>query len=188
MKSFLSPLLVLRLPGVGNKTSQKMKSLGINTIGDLSRYDIQRLIDSFGRNLAVYFHNVANGESNERVREALEADSISRISTLKTNTRDLSVLLEKTDQLILSVHKDLMERDSKFKRVEIITIMNDLHIRSKSKTLINSVDQIDLIKKNVQNLIESLLNDSKMDIRRIGVKISQITIKKEKQKHLNSYF
>jgi CRISPR/Cas system endoribonuclease Cas6 (RAMP superfamily) len=81
-----------------------------------------------------------------------------------------------------------MDRDSKFKRVEIIAIMNDLHIRSKSKTLINSSDQIDLIKKIVQNLIESLLADSKLDIRRIGVKISQITTEKEKQKQLSSYF
>jgi CRISPR/Cas system endoribonuclease Cas6 (RAMP superfamily) len=81
-----------------------------------------------------------------------------------------------------------MDRDSKFKRVEIIAIMNDLRIRSKSKTLINSSDQIDLIKKIVQNLIESLLADSKLDIRRIGVKISQITTEKEKQKQLSSYF
>jgi len=188
VKNFLSPLPVLRLPGVGKKTSQKMNSLGINTVGDLSNYDIQRLVDFFGRNLAVYFHNAANGESNELIHEAIQAESISRISTLKTDTRDLSVLLEKTDQLILSVHKDLMDRASKFKRVEIIAIMNDLRIRSKSKILINSSDQIDLIKKIVQNLIESLLTDSKLDIRRIGVKISQITTEKEKQKQLSSYF
>jgi DNA polymerase IV (DinB-like DNA polymerase) len=188
VKSFLSSLPVLRIPGVGKKTSQKMNALGINTVGDLSKYDIQRLVDSFGRNLAVYFHNAANGESDARVHETIEAESISRISTLKTNTRDLNVLLEKTDQLILSVHKDLMDRDSKFRRVEVIAIMNDLHIRSKSKTLINSTHQIGLIKKTVQGLIESLIADSKMDIRRIGVKISQITNEKEKQKQLSNYF
>ena len=95
VKIFLDFLPVSRLPGVGKKTSQKMSLLGIKTIGDLAKYDIQRLIDSFGRNLGLYYHNSANGLNNELVREPNEADSISRISTLKENTRELSVLLEK---------------------------------------------------------------------------------------------
>ena len=85
---FLAPLSVIRLPGVGKKTSQKMNSLGINTIGDLSKYDIQKLVDFFGRSLAVYFHNASKGVSKDRVHKAVDSESISRISTLKENTRD----------------------------------------------------------------------------------------------------
>jgi DNA polymerase IV (DinB-like DNA polymerase) len=188
VKSFLAPLPVLRLPGVGKKTSQKMNSLGINTLGDLSRYDIQSLVDSFGRNIGVYFHNAANGISKDRVHETIEAESISRISTLKINTRELSILLEKTDQLITSIHEDLVDKNSKFKRIGIIAIMTDLSIRSKSKTLFSSTDQIDLLRKTVQKLLESFLAESKMKIRRIGVKISQITSEAEKQTQLSSYF
>ena len=188
VNSFLAPLPVLCLPGVGKKTSQKMTSLEINTVSDLSRYDIQRLVDSFGRNLGVYFHNAANGVSNESVHETIGVESISRISTLKVNTRDLSILLDKTDQLILTIYKNLMDRHLKFKRVGIIVIMTDLSIRSKSKTLFNSTDQIDLIKKTVQNLMESFLAESKMEIRRIGVKISQFASDTEKQEQLSSYF
>jgi DNA polymerase IV (DinB-like DNA polymerase) len=188
VNSFLESLLVSRLPGIGKKTSQKMKVLGINTIRDLAKYDVQRLIDSFGRNLGIYYHNSANGVNDEPVHEANEAESISRISTLKENTRDLSVLLDKTAQLILSIHKDLLNRNSKFKRIGIIAIMANLSVRSKSKTLLTSSDQLDLIKKNVQNLLESLLVESEMKIRRIGVKISHFTSNKETQKQLSSYF
>jgi DNA polymerase IV (DinB-like DNA polymerase) len=187
VNSFLESLIVTRLPGIGKKTSQKMNGLDINTIGDLAKYDVQRLIESFGRNLGVYYHNSANGVNNEPVHEANKAESISRISTLKENTRDPSVLLDKTNQLILSVHKDLLNRNSKFKRIEIIAIMANLSLRSKSKTLRTSSDQIDLIKKTVQNLLESLLVESKMKIRRIGLKISQFTSNKETQKQLSSY-
>ncbi|MCW3997884.1 MAG: DNA polymerase IV [Candidatus Bathyarchaeota archaeon] len=188
VNSFLESLPVSRLPGIGKKTSQKMNLLGINTIGDLAHYDVQSLIDSFGRNLGVYYHNSANGVNNEPVHEANEAESISRISTLKENTRDLSALLDKTDQLILSIHRDLLNRNSKFKRVGVIAIMANLSVRSKSKTLLSSSDQIDLLKKSVQNLLESLIGESEMKIRRIGVKISEFTSNKETQKQLSSYF
>lgn len=188
VKNFLEPLAVSRLPGVGKKTSQKMSLLGIKTIGDLANYNIQRLIDSFGKNLGLYFHNSANGINNESVHQHNEADSISRISTLKENTRELSALLDKTDQLILSIHKDLLDRNSKFKNIGIIAIMNNLSVRNKSRTLQTPTNQIYFLRRNVQNLLESLLHESKMKIRRIGVKVSQLTSDKEKQKQLSSYF
>ncbi len=54
-QSFLSPLPVDRLLGVGKKTSVKMDSLGIKTIGDLAKYDVQRLIEIFGKTLGSLF-------------------------------------------------------------------------------------------------------------------------------------
>jgi nucleotidyltransferase/DNA polymerase involved in DNA repair len=38
-----------------------MKSLGIDTIGELAKCDVQRLISVFGRTQAAYFHNASLG-------------------------------------------------------------------------------------------------------------------------------
>ena len=188
VKNFLKSLPVIRIPGVGKKTAKKLNSLGINTIEQLAKYDIQKLIAFFGRNLGIYFHNVANGVSKDLVHGTIEKNSISRISTLKENTRNLTLLLKKTDQLISQVHKDFMDKKLKFKRVEIIAVMTDLSIRSKSKTLNNSTNDINLLKKTVKKLIELFLNESEKEIRRIGVKISKFTSNKENQKQLHIYF
>ena len=188
VKNFLKPLPIIRIPGVGKKTAKKLNSLGINTIDQLSKYDIQKLVAFFGRNLGIYFHNVANGISKDLVHETIEKNSISRISTLKENTRNLILLINKTDQLISQVHKDLMDKKLKFKRVEIIAVMTDLSIRSKSKTLNNSTNDINMLKKTVKKLIELFLDESKKEIRRIGVKISKFTSNKENQKQLHIYF
>src|SRR5208283_270719 len=63
-KNFLAPLPVDRLLGVGKKTSAKMDSLGIKTIGDLAVYDVQKLIAIWGKISGVYFHNAANAIDN----------------------------------------------------------------------------------------------------------------------------
>src|ERR1700722_15681950 len=47
--SFLSPLPVGRLPGVGKVTEEKLKSLEIQTITDLQKLDLATLESSFGR-------------------------------------------------------------------------------------------------------------------------------------------
>ena len=105
---FLSPLPVDRLIGVGRKIAAKMETLRIKTIGDLAKYDVQKLVEIFGKTLGIYFHNAANGVDNEPVQETGEAESISRIGTLKENTRDLTLILEKTSQLTEDIHKDLV--------------------------------------------------------------------------------
>jgi DNA polymerase IV (DinB-like DNA polymerase) len=81
VEHFLSPLPVDKLLGVGKKTSAKMEALGIKTIGDLARYDPQRLIELFGKTLGVYFHNAANGVDNDPVQEAGEAERRNRQRT-----------------------------------------------------------------------------------------------------------
>jgi DNA polymerase IV (DinB-like DNA polymerase) len=188
VERFLSPLPVERLIGVGRKISAKMGELGIKTIGDLARYDVQRLVEIFGKNLGVYFHNAANGVDNEAVQEAGEAESISRISTLKENTRDLALILEKASQLIDDIHKEVVQRRISFKQVGIIAIMTDLSVRSRSQTLETATSDIDALRKTVRELFEKFLGESELEIRRVGVKISHFVKEETKQKQLTSFF
>jgi DNA polymerase IV (DinB-like DNA polymerase) len=188
VKQFLSPLPVDRLVGVGRKIASKMAELGIKSIGDLADYSVQKLVHMFGKKLGVYFHNAANGTDDEPVREKTEAMSISRIATLKENTCDLLMVLERANQLIMDVHKELVHRELDFKQVGIIAIMEDLRVRSRSKTLETHTDNIEVLKRTVRELFEKFLGESDMEIRRIGVKISQFSKKKPDQRQLTSFF
>jgi len=185
---FLAPLPVDRLIGVGRKTTAKMETLNIKTIGDLARFDVQRLVEIFGKTLGVYFHNAANGVDDEPVQEAGEAESISRIATLKENTRDLTVILEKTSQLTEDVYKELAERKLNFKQVGIIAIMSDLNVHSRSQTLVKPTNDMAVLKEAVKALFERFLSESELEIRRVGVKIANFTKEETKQKKLSSFF
>ncbi|TRO48486.1 DNA polymerase IV [Candidatus Bathyarchaeota archaeon] len=185
---FLSSLPVSRLLGVGQKTAVKLGNLGVKTIGELADYDVQQLVEVFGKKLGVYFHNAARGLDNEPVQETGEAESISRIATLKENTCDLMVILEKTDQLIEDIHKDSVKRNISFRQVSIIAIMTDLSARSRSKTLETATHDIDVLKPIVRELFEKFLKETELKIRRVGVKISGFVKEGAEQKQLTSFF
>jgi len=187
VESFLSPLPVSRLIGVGVKTREKMQALGINTIFDLANYDMQKLIAVFGRTLATYFHNASLGKDDEPVEEKGEAESISRISTLKQDSRDLSFILEKTDQLCNEIHAAIKAEGVIFKTVGIIAITTDMSIHARSKTLENPTDDLEAMKNTVKELFEKFLNETELDARRVGVKISNLVREPKNQKQLTSF-
>jgi DNA polymerase IV (DinB-like DNA polymerase) len=185
---FLSRLPVGRLIGVGRKIGARMETLRIKTIGELAKYDVQKLVEVFGKNLAVYFHNAANGVDNEPVQETGEAESISRIATLKENTRDLTFILEKTNQLTEDIYKELVQRKLCFRQVGIIAIMTDLSMHSRSQTLERPASDMEILRRAVEELFEKFLGESDLEIRRVGVKVSRLSKEETEQKPLASFF
>jgi DNA polymerase IV (DinB-like DNA polymerase) len=183
-EAFLSPLPVDSLLGVGKKTVVRMESLGVKTIGDLAKFDVQRLIEVFGKIMGIYFHNAAN----EAVQEAGEAESIGRIGTLKQDTRDLEFILQKTGELTVDVYKEVAEKNLSFRQVAIYMVMTDLSSKSRMMTLEQPAKDIDAIKRNVRSLFEKFLAESNLEIRRVGVKVSHFSKEERKQKQLTSFF
>ncbi len=185
---FLSPLPVDRLIGVGKKTAERLEGLGIKTMEELANSKVQKLIECFGNSLGTYLHNASNGIDDEPVRERGEAESISRIATLKENTLNLGAIVEKTDKLCQDVYERLVQRDLKFRSVGIVAVMKDLSIHTRSKTLENPTDEIRLLKEIVKELFESFLEEAKVEVRRVGVRVSGLVKERRVQKQLTSFF
>jgi DNA polymerase IV (archaeal DinB-like DNA polymerase) len=187
-QAFLIPLPVDCLLGVGKKTSLKMEQLGVKTIGELAEYDVQGLVSIFGKSLGVYFHNAANAVDNEPVLEQGEAGSISRIGTLKQDSHDLEFILQKTDELIDPVYREVAEKCLSFKTVTIYVVNADLSSKSRSITLEQPARDKETIIRNVKVLFERLLLESSLELRRVGVKVSGFSKDEPKQKLLTSFF
>ncbi|HXM61771.1 MAG TPA: DNA polymerase IV [Terriglobales bacterium] len=64
--TFLSPLLVGRLPGVGKVTGEKLDKLGIKTVGDLRSLDLPTLEGHFGR-YGLRLYQLARGLDDSEV-------------------------------------------------------------------------------------------------------------------------
>jgi DNA polymerase IV (DinB-like DNA polymerase) len=186
--SFLDPLPVDRLIGVGKKTLEKMQEMGISNIGELATYDVQELIAVFGRTLGGYFHNASIGIDNEPVKERGEAESISRIATLKVDTRDLVIIMEKTAELSSDLHQRILMENSTFQTVSIIAVTTDLGTHTRSRTLEKPSSDAALIDRTVRELFERYLSESDVEIRRVGVKLSNFSGIGKSQKQITSYF
>jgi nucleotidyltransferase/DNA polymerase involved in DNA repair len=155
-------------------------------VGELAKYPVEDLIKAFGKTLGLYFHNASNGVDEEPVQERGIAESMSRITTLKENTRDLNMILEDIHRLSDEIHERVSEQGLNFKTVSIVAVMEDLSIHSRSKTLSGPTDDLEIIRKTSRELLEGLLEKESTQLRRIGVKVSNLTVG-QKQRRLTEF-
>jgi DNA polymerase IV (DinB-like DNA polymerase) len=186
VQGFLSPLPVNRLIGVGAKTQSRMESLGIKTIGDLAGFSVQRLVELFGEKLGIYFYNASHGVDNRPVEEKGETASISRISTLREDTRDTEAIMRKAGELCDEIQAELARRRLKAKQIGIIVISKDTSVHSRSKTLAQPTSNPEALKKDVRELFERFLRESGLEARRVGVKVSGF-VRGDNQRRLGSF-
>ena len=86
-KSWLAPLPVSRLWGVGVKTEPRLHRLGLRTIGDVAAADLKWLERELGR-AGAHFYALANAEDPRRVDGDRASKSIGSETTLDKDIRD----------------------------------------------------------------------------------------------------
>jgi DNA polymerase IV len=82
--SFLLPLSVGRLPGVGKVTEEKLKMSDIQTVEDLRKLDLPTLEGRFGR-YGVRLHELARGIDNNEVVPDRPTQSVSAEDTFESD-------------------------------------------------------------------------------------------------------
>lgn len=85
VESFLTPLPIYRIPGVGKVTEKRMEAIGIKTVGDLRNQDLAILEANFGR-YGVRLFELARGIDRNPVVPDRPTKSISAEDTFE---RDL---------------------------------------------------------------------------------------------------
>jgi DNA polymerase-4 len=98
--------------GIGKKTAEKLKKLGIETIGQLAKSDERMLTDVFGVN-GTWLKNSANGINHSTVQAEREANkSIGHTTTLPADITEMEdvhrVLLNISDQVARRLRKHEM--------------------------------------------------------------------------------
>lgn len=83
------PLPACEMMMIGRKTYDKLLKLNVRTIGDLANFDVALLKAQFGIN-GVRFHECANGEDREPVREYEKTRKMESIGHGMTAVRDIT--------------------------------------------------------------------------------------------------
>lgn len=87
VREFLAPLSVGVITGVGRKTQRFLKSLGVETIGQLQMLSGKQLVQYFGKG-GVWLWGVAHGVEELEVRDQKPIKSLSMEHTFDYDTRD----------------------------------------------------------------------------------------------------
>jgi DNA polymerase-4 len=139
--SFLAPLPVSRLPGVGAKTEAKLAELGVHTVGDVAALERGALEEQLGNHgLAVLGY--AQGRDDARLRPAPHPRSLSQESTLDADELDLGVIQERIEGLAQRLEARLLLERLAAKRVILKLRYADREQVTRSRTLVRPVSGV----------------------------------------------
>ncbi|HEV2499161.1 MAG TPA: DNA polymerase IV [Terriglobia bacterium] len=97
-KSFLAPLPIRRMPGVGKVSEPKLRACGIETIGDVQRQspeDLKRRLGKFGG----WLYRKSLGQDIEAYAWHEEARSISHETTFAADVTDFEIIQQTISEL-----------------------------------------------------------------------------------------
>ncbi len=172
-RSFLSTLSIDKLPGIGEKSEQLLKGLGINTIGQLATLPLSVLKSRFGAH-GETLHNHANGIDPRRVEPPGEAKSISRETTFARDTRNSTLLKSTLRYLGERVGSDLRRHGKQARCVSLKLRYADFTTITRQQTLNQPADTDQAIFDTGCNLLEKELARAKQPMRLIGIGVSNL--------------
>ena len=178
---FLAPLPVRKLLWVGRKTEAKLKALGVNTIGDLARFDPEALRSMFGV-MGWQLHLMARGLDESPVEEREGIKSTSHETTFEEDTADPDVILKALDELCVGVIEEVEKQHLLFKTVTLKIRFQGFETHTKSRTLPFLTNRLHDLQKTERELIAGYLKSDRK-VRLIGVRVSSL-VSSEKQKTL----
>jgi DNA polymerase IV (DinB-like DNA polymerase) len=175
VESFLDPLPIRVIPGIGKKSEEKFSEMGFETISQLRNVDVFTLNGIFGRKVGTYIYNAARGIDEDPVSPRHDPIQYSRIITLKQDSKDFDFLAKDLEKLCDELHETIIKDNLLFKSVGIQFVQSDLSNKTKSKTLRNHTSGLDELKKTAIQLLKESLEDQRLPIRRLGVKVSDFS-------------
>jgi len=173
VNTFLSPLSVDRIYGVGPKTAKLLEQKDVSTIPELARTPTETLVELFGKKLAVYLHNASNGIDDEPVLDSGGITQLSRIITLKHDTHNVDEVMAELLPALRDLHERFVSKDLFFRNLSAMGILKNLSLHTRSRTLETPTNDYAVIEKEVRELFTVLLHEVG-DLRRAGVRMSSL--------------
>jgi len=172
-QAFLNPLPVARLPGVGKKTEQALKEMGVTTIGELASLPLDMIKRQFGATGAV-LHSYARGIDDREVEAPSEAKSISQQLTFARDTREHNFLEANLHNSCQEVCQELRSQNKRAKCVAIRLRYADFKTITRQVILKEASDVTQVVFATAQQLLTKALAQQEKPIRLIGIRISSL--------------
>lgn len=173
VKTKMWPLPIEDLFMVGKSSSKILRTIGINTIGDLANCDI-RILKKYFKNQAQFLLDSANGIDYSKVEKSISKTE--SISTTETLIKDISdkeelkdILFRQTDD----VSRQLRKKEKYCNVVAIIYKNNNFESYTKQIKLDNATNDTNEIYKVVLHLLNISFRGE--PIRLIGVRLADLS-------------
>jgi len=178
-ENFLAPLDIRELPGVGPKTASRLRSLGINKIEELRRLSEEQLKNFFGKT-GVDIYQRSRGIDNRHIVKDRPVKSIGKEYTFDKNTKEGERIFRTFDILIKGVYNRALRQNFCFQTITVKCRFEGFKTFTKSKSFKRPVYKEKKFQQEAKSLLLKLLVKNIKSIRLIGVRISNLSLRKSK--------
>jgi len=170
--SFLRPLPVSRISGVGKKTTEILEKMDIKTIGDLASFPAGRIVELFGK-WGIRLWEIANGIDETPVVTSYEIKSISNETSFEEDVEDRAAVIETLDKLAKEVHARATQDGFMWKTIGIKLRFEDFSTFTRAKSRNDYTNSLEVVRDSVRSLFSEFEKDPRK-IRLVGVRVSNL--------------
>ncbi len=186
IQSFLWPLPVGTIHGIGKKTAAKLNEEGIMTIGDFARKENYDIIKKYLGKNTLLFYNRANGNDAVKLNSAHNhLQSVGNSTTLEKDTNDIDTIKEHLKRLSLQVSQRAKKRDLVSNNISITLKYTREYSVSRTYRIENATNDFDMIYETVLLLFD--LNYDDQPLRLVGVSLNNVMARKDYSKQLSLF-
>lgn len=142
--AFLHPLEIERLWGVGKKTAEKLRLLGLKKIGDIAALPRQKLIDGFGK-WGLHLWQLSHGIDNRSVEEGSTRKSISEETTFMQDVADDAEVEHALYKIADRVSRSMRRKSLKGRCITLKLRFENFETFSRSQTLSDFINDADTL-------------------------------------------
>jgi nucleotidyltransferase/DNA polymerase involved in DNA repair len=160
--------------GIGPKTQEALKDIGIDTLGQLAKADVQKLRERFGKN-GYWMWKVANGTDDEVVAPRTDNVSLSTENTLDIYTRDKEKIHANLDELVEDIYQRVREHGYLFRTVGIKLVRTNFSVETRVTTFEQFRNDTESISSAIGRLLDKFeLSENKPPVRKVGLLVTHL--------------
>jgi DNA polymerase-4 len=175
LEKLVWPLPCRKINGIGPKADEKLKALGIHTVGDLATRERDWLIQHFGKSYGAWLCDAAHGRDDRPVRTESEPVSMSRETTFDRNlhaVHDKAELGSIFTRLCEQVAGDLQRKGYMGKTIGIKLRYDDFKIATRDHTTENYTNDANVIRRLAGQCLKRVPLEKRL--RLLGVKVGSL--------------
>ncbi|HOI12802.1 MAG TPA: DNA polymerase IV [Methanoculleus sp.] len=181
---FLGPLPVGTIPGIGKKTGEDLRQMGVLTVGDLARRDVQEVVARLGRH-GILMHHLARGIDDGEVQSREGCKSVSRETTFEADTAEPSILAGTLAGLADEVAESLRADNLRCRTVTVKVRYRGFQTHTRSRTLPRFTADPAVIQRAASASLLPFLNGE--PVRLIGIRLSTLEGGRTRQASIDEF-
>ena len=158
------------IPGIGPRTTEKLRRGGITTLGQLRRVPVEQLIDAFGPGTGPYLLRLANFDDDREVTPIRIAKSESRETTFDTDIHDQAQLERILTDLSEQLCERLVKQERRGRNIGIKVRLDDFSTHSRATTISAPTNDVEVVTPIALELLRAFA--APRPVRLLGVRVA----------------